>query len=269
MPDPMAGTTTTSGAPSSVSTAPERVTRAPSDVLRLVVALVLLVGFVLVGLLFGGSVVGFAAALLRGLSALPSWLVTTVVVAVQVAAVVLAVAALVAVVRTRSWRLVVEALIGAAIGAATAVLLGHLVDASAARVTHLTPVAVVGQGSRVGVAVLGGLTASLAVVAPWIPRRWRRLGWTTLLVVAIGHFVADPVSFDTVLALLAGWTGGTLVTVLAGSPSHRPTAVSIINGLRAVGLPLVELEPASVDARGSTPWFGEDGAHHRYFVKAL
>jgi undecaprenyl-diphosphatase len=36
-----------------------------------------------------------------------------------------------------------------------------------------------------------------------------------------------------------------------------------------VGLPLRELEPASVDARGSTPYFGEDAAGQRYFVKAL
>jgi glycosyltransferase 2 family protein len=256
-------------APDQLSPTRSRVTRAPSDVLRLIVAGGLLITLVVVGLLFGGSVVGFGADLLRGLDTLPSWLVTTVAVAVQLIAVVLVVAAVVSMSRTRSWHLALAAAVAALLGAGTAALLAGVVDAQAERVTDLTSVAAVGQGSRWGVAVLGGLAGTMAAVGPWIPRRWRRLGGVALLVAALGYFIADPLSFGTLLALLAGWVAGTFVTVAMGSPSHRPTAAAITDGLAAVGLPLARLDPASVDARGSTPYFGETAAGERYFVKAL
>jgi undecaprenyl-diphosphatase len=256
--------------PSGAAGAPAtRVARAPSDVLRLAVATVSLVAFVLVGVLFGSSVVGFAHDLLRGLTTLPSWLVTVVAVAAQVAAVALVAAAVVGIVRSRSFRLVGEAAVAAAGAAALSAVLAHVVDTHAARVTDVASVGAVGHGSTWSVAVLGALAGTLASVGPWIPRRWRRIGWATLLVVALAYFVANPLSFGTLLALLAGWVVGTLVTVVAGSPSHRPTAAAIMAGLRDVGLPLVRLDPASVDARGSTPYFGEDADHDRYFVKAL
>ena len=246
-----------------------RVTRAPSDVLRLVVATTALVACVLVGVLFGSSVVGFAHDLLRGLTSLPSWLLTIIAVAAQVAAVVLVAAAVIGVVRSRSWRLVGEAAIAALAAAALAAALAHVVDARAARVTDLSTVGAVGDGSTWSVALIGGLAGTLASVGPWIPRRWRRIGWATLLVIALAYFMSDPLAFGALLALLAGWVVGTLVTVVAGSPSHRPTAASIMEGLCRVGLPLVQLDPASVDARGSTPYFGETADHDRFFVKAL
>ena len=51
-----------------VASQPARVTRAPSDVLRLGVAVVALVVLMLVGTLFGDSIVGFASDLLRGVN---------------------------------------------------------------------------------------------------------------------------------------------------------------------------------------------------------
>src|SRR5579862_2590277 len=87
-----------------------RVTRAPSDVLRLVVATVALVVFVLLGVLFGDAIVHFVNWLLVGLRALPTALVVVVAGAAQVAAVVLVIVGLVATVRIRSWRLLVSTL---------------------------------------------------------------------------------------------------------------------------------------------------------------
>jgi len=57
--------------------------------------------------------------------------------------------------------------------------------------------------------------------------------------------------------------------VALGAPSRRPTGASIAEGLASVGVPLSRLEQASLDARGSTPYFalGRDGS--ALFVKAL
>ena len=83
------------------------------------------------------------------------------------------------------------------------------------------------------------------------------------------RFLATATSFDTLSAFLLGWLSGSAVLVALGAPSRRPTVTSVIAGLTDVGVPVQSLEPASVDARGSTPYFGvtEDGT--KLFVKAL
>ncbi len=53
------------------------------------------------------------------------------------------------------------------------------------------------------------------------------------------------------------------------APSRRPTGQAIADGLAAVGYPLAELKQASVDARGSTPYFGKRTDGQALFVKAL
>jgi undecaprenyl-diphosphatase len=54
-----------------------------------------------------------------------------------------------------------------------------------------------------------------------------------------------------------------------GAPSQRPTGAAIAAGLAAVGQPLAKLEQASLDARGSTPYFGTAPDGSKLFVKAL
>jgi undecaprenyl-diphosphatase len=85
----------------------------------------------------------------------------------------------------------------------------------------------------------------------------------------ITRFLSSPLSLDSFEAVLIGWFAGGAVLVALGAPSRRPSSEAIADGLARSGLPLQSLEVASVDARGSTPYFGvgEDGT--RYFVKAL
>jgi undecaprenyl-diphosphatase len=113
------------------------------------------------------------------------------------------------------------------------------------------------------------LAAVVTASAPWIARRWRRAGWTVVIIAMLTRLLGAPIEFDTVIAVLAGWTAGAAVIVLLGAPSRRPTGQSIAEGLAAVGVPLSRLEQASLDARGSTPYFatGQDGS--ALFVKAL
>jgi undecaprenyl-diphosphatase len=72
-----------------------------------------------------------------------------------------------------------------------------------------------------------------------------------------------------VTAVLSGWVAGAATLVVAGGPNRRPTAHSIAAGLGDVGVHLAELKPASVDARGSTPYLGATTDGLRVFVKAL
>jgi undecaprenyl-diphosphatase len=71
------------------------------------------------------------------------------------------------------------------------------------------------------------------------------------------------------VAVLTGWTAGAAAVVALGAPSRRPSGESIATGLAAVGVPLARLEQASLDARGSTPYFGTRPDGSSLFVKAL
>ena len=59
--------------------AEERIERSPADVLRLVVAGIALLLLAVVWWLFGDDLVAFGSDLLRGLSAVPQWIVDVVV----------------------------------------------------------------------------------------------------------------------------------------------------------------------------------------------
>ena len=59
------------------------------------------------------------------------------------------------------------------------------------------------------------------------------------------------------------------MVVLLGGPSRRPTGAAIADGLARVGVPLTRLEQASLDARGSTPYFAVGADGQKLFVKAL
>jgi hypothetical protein len=253
-----------------IASDPARATRAPSDVLRLAVALASLVLVVVIGALFDEAIVGFVADLIRGVDALPTWLVTGLVVVGQILGlVVIAGGAVLAAVRGRWFLLAVTA--AAAVAAVLlTMLLRPIVDHFEPQVATVDESYTLIPHDRVASVVgLAMLAAVVTAAAPWVGRRWRRAGWTVVLIAAFTRFVGAPIEFDTLVAVLAGWTAGAAVIVLLGAPSRRPTGASIAAGLAAVGVPLARLEQASLDARGSTPFFatGHDGS--ALFVKAL
>ncbi len=117
---------------------------------------------------------------------------------------------------------------------------------------------------------LAALAASFVVVSPFVTRRERHVGvgiFTVVVLLRIAVSVDVPVSMFVSIAL--GATAGAVVLYAFGRPDERPTDGAVLASLRAAGLPVARLDPAQVDARGSTPYFGtfEDG--RPLFVKVL
>ena len=102
------------------------VVRSPSDVLRGVVAAVLLLALLFVQWLWGRALVDFTGELFTGLSAMPTWLVDVIVIVTRLLAVVALVGGLVIAVRSGGWRMVGTAGLGAAIAAVLILLLEGL-----------------------------------------------------------------------------------------------------------------------------------------------
>ena len=169
------------------------------------------------------------------------------------------------------WRMVGTIVLAIAVAVLLTVLLADFPDIDEGDVvtqvrTGLGPLTDRGFPKPEGIAALA---AALTASAPWLSRSWRRWGWVAVAGLVLTRFLVSPMSFDSFEAVLVGWFAGAAALVALGAPSRRPTADAIREGLARGGLPLQSLDAASVDARGSTPYFGvgEDGT--RYFVKAL
>jgi glycosyltransferase 2 family protein len=245
--------------------------RSPADVFRFVVAAASLAIYLVVAWLFGDTVVGFTSDLLRGLDAMPDWLVRVIAVAIRVVVVVALVAGLALTIVRTGLRMLVTVGVAVIVAVGLALLLDDVPHVDEGGVpahldSGLGPLTDAGFPTAAGIAAVA---AAVTAGAPWLSRRWRRWGWAAVAGLVVTRIAVSPLSLDSLKAVLIGWVVGSAVLVLLGAPSRRPTADAIAAGLATSGLPLESLKPASVDARGSTPYFGvgEDGT--RYFVKAL
>jgi glycosyltransferase 2 family protein len=244
--------------------------RSPSDVLRLVVAAVaLLVAWVL-QLTVGDRVVDGTRDLFRGFDTLPSWLVAAVVLTAGGGAVVLFVAGGVLAVWQQHWRALAIAARAAALALGLAALLGWADDPTAPPITDVGgPAGWFAEHRGAGELLLAVTAAVATATGPWVSRFWRRQAWGLVIALVVTRMLVSPLGFDSLRALLVGWFAGALAVVVVGAPPRRPRGTAIAAGLRAVGVPVRRLEQASLDARGSTPWFGEGTDGRRLFVKAL
>ena len=165
---------------------PDRQAQAPSDVLRLVVAVTTLLVVVGIGWLFNEAVVGFVADLLVGLSALPEWLISGLVVGGQLVSLVLVVGGLVLSVVRREWMLIGGGFLAVGVGLLLLSLIEPAIDENAAVVVDFdSSYALVAPDDVVSAGALCALVALVTWAGPWVSRRWRRLAWGAVVALAV------------------------------------------------------------------------------------
>ncbi len=247
-----------------------RYVRHPGDVLRVILGAALLAGCCLIAA--SESVSTFELGIFTAVNALPSWLYGLMWLLMQLGslAAVFVVAALA--VLGRRFRMAAELLAGglaayvAALGLKDLIGRGRPGQMLSDVIYHGDPAQ--GLGFPSGHAAVSAALAAVAV--PFLARRWRRWIWAIPAVVGFARvFVGAHLPLDVVAGFLLGWTIGAAVHLAVGSPSTQVTADLVLAALRRAGLPVVQVRPADVDARGSTPFFasGEDGT--RWFAKAV
>jgi undecaprenyl-diphosphatase len=244
--------------------------RSPVDLVRFILSAAALVVLLLLEWLFGRTLVTFAYDLFRGLSAVPHWLLSTLVVGLRLLGIVLLGGGLlVALVRGR-WRMLVTVGVAAVLAVGLGALVRAVAPSAAGEVVHVSDVlGPVGGNGFPSAVVLTLVCAIVSAATPWVRRGWRRAGWALIIGLAVTRFVAAPISFDALGAVLVGWLAGATAVLLLGAPSRRPVGTAIADGLAVVNLPVVRLQQASLDARGSTPYFGTARDGRKLFVKAL
>jgi tRNA A-37 threonylcarbamoyl transferase component Bud32 len=254
---------------SSSTTAGERIERSPADILRVVVAAVIVVVVVVIEWIFGDTLVGFASGLLRGFDAVPAWIVRGIVFATRALAVIVLGGGLVWAVVHRRWRMLVTVVTAGVVAGLLTAVIDSAVDTEQGRTVADVKVGPLGREAVATTQGIAVVAAALTAAAPWLSRRWRRAGWALIIGLVVIGLIDSPVSFDPIQAAFVGWVAGAAVLVALGAPSRRPTPAAVAAGLAGVGLPLRGLEQAGVDARGSTPYFGEGDDGGGLFVKAL
>lgn len=242
----------------------------PVDAVRLVGAGSALVLVLVLDALVGDTLVDVVADLLSGFATIDAGLVTGVAAVTRATLLVALVAGVVGVLRRDRWPFALTTVVAAAGGALLFVLLDGVLDASAPPVLE-TSGGLATLGSR-GFPTAVGLAAVTGVVAagvPWVSRPLRRTGWVVVLAMAGVRALTAPISFETAVAVLCGAVAGALADAALGVPSRRPTRSGVVAGLGRAGVEVADLHPASVDARGSTPYFGTTTDGRALFVKAL
>lgn len=123
------------------------------------------------------------------------------------------------------------------------------------------------DGRGVGIAQMA---AMFVAVGPFVNRMWRRAGAVVIVFVTLmGVLASTELPAEAFLALPVGAMCGSAVLLAFGRPDRRPTVGAIAAALENAGLPVEEVHPASVDARGSTPYFATLTDGSGLFVKVL
>jgi glycosyltransferase 2 family protein len=113
-------------------------------------------------------------------------------------------------------------------------------------------------------------TAVVAVTAPYLPRPWRRVAWSLVVLVGFARIYSGVhLPLDVVGGFAVGWFIGTLVHMLVGVPRPRRTPEAVTDMLRRLGLTLTAVEPVDVYAEVSHPFRATTDTGTRLFVKVL
>ena len=115
------------------------------------------------------------------------------------------------------------------------------------------------------------VAAALATAArPMLRQRWRRLSWCVVWLVGFAEvYLGSAFLVDVVGGVALGFGIGAAVHLVLGAPGGRLSPAAVKHALTAAGIKVSEVHRASVDARGSAPFFATTLDDRELFVKAV
>lgn len=245
--------------------------RHPGDVIRLLVALLAVLGSVIILEWGRSTATGLQSDIAAAEPNLPDLLFTLVLGVYAVALMVLPFFLLAWVIRRRLWKLLAVYWLTTTIATVTLNLVtGWITERLPPTASGADAATILSLLNVADFVFVASFAAALTVTEPWIHRRWYRVAWILLiLLLPIRLLVGAGAPSGRLLALSAGWAIGSAMLVAFGAPSRAPSVATVIRGMRKAGLRLASLHRAGVDARGSTPYFAQAEDGSRYFIKTL
>ncbi len=254
----------------------ERHVRTPSDVLHLLVGVILVLLGLLVASGASNTLVGFERDLIGAFDALPEAIARALYLLFQGFASLIPAGVGLVVLWRRKYRLFGMLIVAALIAQSIAAALNEIVVKSLGEPELLAAVHRpdwLREATSIGSidsSFVAGMVSTVVLGSPWISRPWRRAGWLIVIVALLFRAVAAVGGpLDIVIAVGAGVVGGSAVLLIFGAPNKRPRGPAVVAAMARAGIPLARLERAGVDARSSTPYFGETEAGGTLFIKVL
>jgi glycosyltransferase 2 family protein len=243
--------------------------RHPGDVIRLIVAVLVLAAAAVIAALLP-ALLRPAAAVTGVGSATAAGRVLTGLIQVMIAAAALVLLAVA--LRHRRFRVLVTVAAGFTVAAALMAAITYLAGPGGS--TGLP--AGLRQGSWLAgagfpdPAVLAGVAAVVVAAAPWLSRPWRRASWVTLLLIGAARLITGGLlPMQLVLALATGVAVGAGLLVVFGVPDRRMGAAGVAAALRAGGVPVSQVTGPLRPAKGSRPFEATTGDGNGLFVKVF
>ena len=240
----------------------------PVYVFRLLVGLVLVILSALSLLVFEQALIGFREDIIDIQASWPEWLDVTIAVVIAIPIVIGIVGTNVYLLYRRKFRrwLMINA------AALAAILVGALVTGSilALASDQLREAVEELSYGNLGNDGLASMVAVLTVGSVWIGPRLRPwvIGFVTAAI-AVTFLPVDLATITIPLDIGIGIVSGSLVALILRTRDRTPTAAELTAALRASALDVRTVRRASVDARGSVPWFAGLPDGSELFVKTL
>ena len=249
-----------------------RYIRSPEDVLRLVAFATITLVLLGLTLWVEDSILGFEEDIVALFGFLSPTIERVLLGSLEVVIVVVTLALLAIPLAIKRFRLFGYLFAASIVASVLMALVDALVErqVSTLLVNELAERAGIGDDISVGPAGLAQLVAVFVAFGPFVSRRWRRAGAITVVTVTLlSLLVSRRLPTDMFVALPLGAACGSAILLAFGRPDQRPTLSAIRTALVGTGLPIAEVHPAKVDARGSTPYFATLTDGTGLFVKVL
>jgi glycosyltransferase 2 family protein len=233
-----------------VSISPRRRVRSQADVVRLLVALVLVGVGVLVATLLRNTIGGAEEDLVDVYQRVPDRFAEVLTGLAVIMAGVVPVLALIVLVARRRFRQAAALLLGAVgAGLAMAELTDLLarqgviaaVDPATRQVVELTDPAFATSP------LIAAAVALVIIAAPWLSQQWRRVLWSGVVLLVVFRVVSSSEApLDIVIAIAVGMAVGSLALLVFGTDSADPEAPELVGMLGRIGRPVrLEQVPGS------------------------
>ena len=246
--------------------------RSSRDLLRLVGGLILLLVGLVLATIFSDALLGFESDLVRVVRGLPEGLAVIVFGTIRVLSLLAALGLLAWLAWRRQWMLLGRLLLASVLAAGLLAGIDRLIaQAPAAAFLAASPPAwATDISTRLGAGNVAVAVASYLVARPLLPVPYRRL---VVGVIALTTFhvllAGNQLPRDLVAAVACGFLAASSVLLALGRPMRPLVPEQVVAALRRTSIDVSEVHPASVDARGSRPFFGTTTGGSGVFVKVL
>jgi uncharacterized protein (TIRG00374 family) len=246
--------------------------RSSRDLLRLVGGLILLLVGLALATIFSDALLGFEVDLAGAVRGLPEGLAVIVFGTIRVLSLLAGLGLLVWLAWRRQWRLLGRLALAGVAALALLALADRLIAAGPApRLPAVTPPAwATGISTSLGPGNVAVAVATYLVARPLLTVPYRRLvvgviALTTAHVLLVG----SQLPRDLLAAVACGLIAASAVLLALGRPMRPLDPDQVVAALRRTSVDVAEVHPASVDARGSRPFFGTTADGGGVFVKVL